>query len=513
MNPLRVGLILPAETAPAWAARLIERLHSQPETELVTALILPQPELTHGLFRAYFALDRRVFRPKPSPWDLTSLPADLPRLHGEASAQLQALRLDVLLNLALDTVPPELPPLARFGVWSVRRVRIGSQPGWLELWNDDPITACHLEVVRAGQPSCIVARSLMVSDLQSLSRNQLHLLWRTASLIPRALRQLAFRGEADFFSATTALPVSLPAIPPNPLQLGTLAFQQTFRWLRARLPKLYSIDQWMLMLAPRGSDSTLRWDGFTPLQPPRDRFWADPFLVERDGRRYIFLEEFPFALKRGILTCLTLDEHNRIAHKDIILERPYHLSYPFVFEHGGQWHMIPETGGNRTIEVYRCEHFPDQWVFEKTLMSGFRAVDSTLIEHDGRWWLFANVADDENNATWDSLHLFYADSPLSEAWTPHPLNPIVADVRTARPAGRIFQRDGKLIRPAQDSSRRYGGGLHLQRIDKLSTTEYVETTVETLDPLENGFLAAHTINFLDDLTVIDAQARRSKFFG
>mgnify|MGYP000854517304 FL=1 len=144
-------------------------------------------------------------------------------------------------------------------------------------------------------------------------------------------------------------------------------------------------------------------------------------------------------------------------------------------------------------------------------MSGLRAVDSTLIEHDGRWWLFANVADDENNATWDSLHLFYADSPLSEAWTPHPLNPIVADVRTARPAGRIFRRGGQLIRPAQDSSRRYGGALHLQRIDKLSATEYAETTMETLDPLEKGFLATHTINFLDDLTVIDVQARRRKW--
>ncbi|MBI5297396.1 MAG: hypothetical protein HY869_18100 [Chloroflexi bacterium] len=510
MITLRVGLLLPTETIPAWVARLIERLQAQPETELAAALILPQPALHNPFFRAHFELDRILFRVKPSPWTLSTLPPDLPLLRGDTLAHLQALRLDVLLNLCLDRIPSEMLPLVRFGVWSVRDVRVGIQPGWLQVWNGDPITPCHLEVQRPGQPPCIVDKSLMASDLQSLSRNQMHLLWRSAALIPRALRRLSTRGEADFFSVTTRLPCLLPASLPNPLQLAALGIMQAVRWLRIKAPKLYSYGQWALMLAPRDSDAPLTWEGFTPLQPPRDRLWADPFLVEREGRRYIFMEEMRYAARRGSIACLTLDENNRIGSKATVLERPYHLSYPFVFEYGGQWYMLPETSGNRTIELYRCTHFPDQWIFEKTLMRDLLTVDTTLVEYEGRWWLFTGLAGDENHNTWDSLHLFYADSPLSETWTPHPLNPVVADVCSARPAGRPFRRGGTLMRPAQNSSRRYGGALHLQRIDKLSMTEYGETCVETLDPLQRGLLASHTINFAGDLTVIDVQVLRSK---
>jgi hypothetical protein len=85
------------------------------------------------------------------------------------------------------------------------------------------------------------------------------------------------------------------------------------------------------------------------------------------------------------------------------------------------------------------------------------------------------------------------------------MNPIVSDVRSARPAGRVFLRNGSLIRPSQDSSRRYGYALNLNRITKLTTNDYEEKLIERLEPPKSGgILAVHTYNFSGNITVMDA---------
>ena len=54
--------------------------------------------------------------------------------------------------------------------------------------------------------------------------------------------------------------------------------------------------------------------------------------------------------------------------------------------------MIPETSANRTVEIYRATSFPDRWTLEDTLLEGVSASDATLVERDGRLWLFAALA-------------------------------------------------------------------------------------------------------------------------
>ena len=173
--------------------------------------------------------------------------------------------------------------------------------------------------------------------------------------------------------------------------------------------------------------------------------------------------------------------------------------------------MLPETAQNRTLEVYRCVRFPDQWEFVKTLMDDIYAVDATLFEYENKWWLFVNVKN-EGGSSLDALHLFFGDDPLSNHWTPHPLNPIVCDIHSARPAGRIFLQDGKIIRPSQDNSRRYGYAIQFNRIVKLSETDYEEIIESAFEPPRRArILATHTFNRTNDLVVVDAVIRRLKF--
>lgn len=286
-------------------------------------------------------------------------------------------------------------------------------------------------------------------------------------------------------------------------------------WVRRRGRRLDKTEergkrqQWFLLAgasaeAQRGNPEPGK---LTPIYPPETTFWADPFVWTRDGRHYIFFEDFPYATWRGLISVIEIDAQGKpLGPAQTVLEEPYHLSYPYLFEYGGELYMVPEKTEVKRIDLYRCVRFPDQWVFERTLMDGIKAADSTLFEHEGRWWLFCAAKQGRVRIN-ESLFAFHADSPLSTEWTPHRANPLVHDFSRGRPAGRIFRDvNGQLLRPSQDCVRRYGHGLRLSRIEELTPSTYRETTVwHQSGDAAGGWRAMHHVDWKDGIMVMDAQ--------
>jgi hypothetical protein len=244
--------------------------------------------------------------------------------------------------------------------------------------------------------------------------------------------------------------------------------------------------------------------------PPGDRFWADPFPVLKGDRYHIFVEELPYATNKGHISVLELDRQGKWGESKIALELPYHLSYPFLFKWKGDLFMIPETAANRTVELYRCTEFPDGWQLVDVLLDDIFAMDATLAEIDGRWWMFLNVGAEGGLDCDDELHIYNGPSPFGP-WKPHHGNPVKTDVRSARPAGRLFQSKGDWYLPAQDGSERYGWGMTVNKILQLSDTDFREESVAKILPQwASGLLGTHTLNAAPGLTVIDGLRRRSK---
>jgi len=189
------------------------------------------------------------------------------------------------------------------------------------------------------------------------------------------------------------------------------------------------------------------------------------------------------------------------------------MSYPFIFKVNNIYYMIPETSRNKTIELYKCTDFPYKWEFEMNIMENVSAVDSTLFNYNDRWWLFTAMDQTANISGCSAeLFLFYADDIFSGNWKSHRLNPIVSDIRTARPAGRIFLRDGEIYRPSQNCAGRYGVAFNLNRITKLSESEYEETLVAEIKPVwDKKLKGVHTLNSDKDFTVIDGYSFRRRF--
>jgi hypothetical protein len=247
---------------------------------------------------------------------------------------------------------------------------------------------------------------------------------------------------------------------------------------------------------------------FALIPAPPDHWYADPTVVEDRGTVHLFFEDYDMAAAKGAISWSTLQAGSPTAARPVI-ERERHMSYPFVFRWEDRWYMVPETGADRTVELWRATDFPQRWELERVLLADVDAVDATALAHDGRFYLFVGLAVAGASLD-DELCLFHARSPTDEL-LPHPLNPIVSDVRRARPAGGVFAHDGMLIRPSQDCSRRYGGVTVFNRITTLTPTDYAEEPIGRLGPgWLRGNLATHTFNADGSFQVVDAQRRELK---
>jgi hypothetical protein len=223
--------------------------------------------------------------------------------------------------------------------------------------------------------------------------------------------------------------------------------------------------------------------GGTPWQvlaDPIDHFYADPFAFRWRGKDYLFFEDLDQKTQKGIISVVEFDEQGRPGPAIPVLEEPWHLSYPFLIEADGEIWMVPEASLSGEISIYRATRFPFGWEKHSTLVSGIEAADATIIQHAGKYWMFAVTRDGIGGYS-DTLCLWSAETLLGP-WRPHAANPLLINDRTARPAGNMIWRDGKLLRPVQDCRDGYGAALSLAEVTRLDDERFEQVIVTHLGP-------------------------------
>ena len=83
------------------------------------------------------------------------------------------------------------------------------------------------------------------------------------------------------------------------------------------------------------------------------------------------------------------------------------------------------------------------------------------------------------------------------------------DLRAGGRRQELFRRGAAWLRPAQICVPRYGAGISLNRVTRLTESDYAEEELERLRP-EAPLLGLHTLNRAGALTVVDAFARRRR---
>lgn len=353
----------------------------------------------------------------------------------------------------------------------------------------------------------VIINSNSALDRFSLVRSYNKSMCKTASFLSRALANSAHtRLNSDSLHKTFSQ--DFTAVGTHSVkfhQIGKQVTKYLGTKLTSKVSNRFFRNQWALFYRFDHKVSYHIYD-YRKLTPPSGTFWADPFIFFYDGQYYIFFEEY--LDNKGHISYITLDSGGSIAGPFKILDKPYHLSYPFLFEYDRDIYMTPESSGNQTIDLYKADIFPHTWNFVKSIKTNLRALDPTLLFYDSKWWLFVNIAENPGSSGFDELFLFYSNSPIDDSWTAHPLNPIISDCRKARPGGNLFTFDGKLFRPSQDCSRAYGYGLRINQVNKLSTSDYQESEIAFLEPIYGrSNIGIHHISHNRGLTVLDSNFR------
>jgi hypothetical protein len=524
--PLRIGFIINEKhELPAWEYAMLSEIEKSDYAVVPVFIVSRNRKAAPTSFglRLFQWFERKWFGKKDDAYAVKPVPVSTSTVFLDSGNReaIAACNLDIVYCSCTVFYPDELLTVIKGGIWKIvfgtGKYKNGSPAGFWEVMNDEPVTGVSLQVHLSGGNDFVTVYNGITASVPYSVKNNLNCSsWKASSFFSARLREYYETGSELFFEKhrkTIADNVNNESLNRTPGSIKTvfLFVRNIGRYLQYKIRQQFKKGKFQILVVEQEMDvSNINLSQFQPLSLPNHVFQADPFIVKEDGKQYIFFEEYDYHLQRGHISVIESEKQYQFSTAVKVLEKPYHLSYPFVFKHENMYYMIPETGENRTVELYRATHFPQQWEFVMCLMKDILLLDATLLFLDNKWWLFGCSHSHPATSTNDQLYLFYADDLFTTNWKAHPQNPIVTDIGNCRPAGSIFFKEGHWYRPAQNNaSKQYGYGIKINRIDVLNEKEYQETVVSSVSPDTcKDFLAVHTINFTDNLIVIDGITKR-----
>jgi hypothetical protein len=539
---IRVGIMLDTYHMESWAYKILEDItYSEYASMELIVLNANQDDKTSYLdkilvnrkkifYSVYTKLENRIIHPDPdafAPTDAQKLLENIPVIElqpkmdtysdwieEEDVEKIKKFSLDVIIQCGFRLLKGDILNAAKYGIWSYyhddNTVIRGGPPGFWETFEKMGERGAILQRLTEDVYNGIVLyRSSFPIYSLFISENNNNYYLRSSLFVPRTLKKLSREGENTFFANRERENKKLffynnanYATPTN-LTFLKMLIKHCYRMSAQFLHRQFVQSQWFLMYDLQDQISTSFWR-FKKISPPKDRFWADPHVIFKDDTYYIFIEEFIFKKKQGHISLIEMQESGKYSDPVNVLEEPFHLSYPHVFDYNGTFYMIPETYQTKSINLYQCTDFPTEWKHRATLMDSVDAVDSTILFHKNKWWLFTNIAEPEGTSIDNELYLFYSDNLMCQNWNSHPMNPVISDVKRARPAGKILERNGKLYRPSQCCNPSYGYGIKLNEIVVLTENDYQEREIAFIEPKwDKKLKGVHTICHENRLTMID----------
>lgn len=234
----------------------------------------------------------------------------------------------------------------------------------------------------------------------------------------------------------------------------------------------------------------------------KDRFFADPFILEITAEEYVILaEECLFdRLDSGCIVELHIDRISfKLKARFIVLQLDTHLSYPAIIRRGGKVYVYPENSASGKLCMYEYDYSIHKLTNPKVILDE-AVVDATIFENDGKWYLTATKVSD----TRQNVFLYMSDE-FDGTYKQVSSSPFNTSLRSSRPAGDIIKSGDRLFRPAQDCVGGYGVGTTIMEIKEITADRILEEERCHITPSFFRYSKGlHTINFYKDICVIDA---------
>lgn len=426
---------------------------------------------------------------------------------------IKSCQLDFILRFGFGIIKGKILAAAKYGIWSYhhdddRKYR-GVPTGFWEIMFGDPVNAAILQQLTEKLDSGVILHKAYFATINHSWEANFNNLLKSSTEWPLQVCKRIENGDTSFLKASNEPGSAIYKLPGN-LQMVKFGLILLRNKIRFHLRDLFITEKWNIGILKSDKKDFVKDEVLNLAEPhwlslssKRSVYHADPFCVLIDGTIHLICEEYDYARTKGILVSFQFDGLTfELKKKNIALEKEYHLAYPYFFISGENYYCVPENSRSGNVDLFRYNPETGHLHFEHTLIKDLTAVDPTLFNFNGKWWLFFT----DTVSTNERLHIWYSDD-LKGVYHPHANNPVKVDIRSSRPAGTPFVSQNELYRPAQDCSARSGRRISINRITRLSPTDFEEEVCSVINPNSKSDwkMGMHTLCVTDGYSIIDGK--------
>ncbi len=420
-------------------------------------------------------------------------------------SKIKELDLDIIIRGGSGILTGKILNSSKFGIISFHHgdnlVNRGGPSGFWEVYEKNPKTGFTIQILTEQLDGGNVLKRGNFRTEQFYNLNQIILTERSNHYMKSILNTI---------SSTNSLPSFMKKYPYYNRIYKTPNFTESIKYLfnlSCNKIKTYFINKFFNKVWHVGYQEE-RFDKLNfykskILKNPKNSFLADPFVIEYKKENYVFVEEYNFKNKKGIISVykITKNDSKRVG---IALEENFHLSFPFIFKYENEYYMLPETSDVNEIRLYKCEEFPLKWKYKKTIFKNIKSTDSMVFSFNNFWWLMTTFSS-SGHGNESELQIFYSkDGPLTDNWISFKKNPVIIDPFLGRNGG-ILNKNEKVFRVAQSFGfNSYGEKINIQEIVKLDQDNFVEKNYFVVEPkFSKNLIAIHHLHSNNNFTVHD----------
>jgi len=206
---------------------------------------------------------------------------------------------------------------------------------------------------------------------------------------------------------------------------------------------------------PINSKNVISYEAVDRMLNTEENYIADPFFVKEKDTFYLFVELK--GEKNADIALFKSSDGLDYTYEGVILNEPFHLSYPQVFKYKEEFYMLPETKQAGHVLLYKAEKFPEKWKIEDTLIKNVSLKDPSILLNTDFNLIIA--VDDHMN------QFLYESDSLRGEWKKSEKF-IGRKGNETRPGGRFFKYEDNWFLPVQDRTHGYGSGITLYKLEK-----------------------------------------------
>ena len=220
-------------------------------------------------------------------------------------------------------------------------------------------------------------------------------------------------------------------------------------------------------------------------------FYADPFGIYINNHYYIYFEYLNYRNKKGEIHYNKYDKDFNLIESKLALTKPYHLSYPYIFQDDQQIALLPEmTGAKGKQNIFIASNLPEKW--QEYQLNIPTLIDPSIFKYKNSYIILGSNS---------KKVAFISDKLLG----PYKEIKYISNHSYHQSGGKIYQNNGEFYRPLQVSLKTYGEKIFITKLN--IGKDYIEEAKEAGSFIScNEQKGLHTLSLINnDFTVIDTK--------